>query len=452
MRVRRCIVFVVIWGALVVASLPGLSPELARSDESNALLDMVVDLLASPEREMRGLAFQQVREEMPGEAATKRFVEELPKLPVDVQSGLLGALGERGDPSARPAVVDMVKAEDASVRAAAVGALAKLGGADDVPLLAEQMTAPAETVQAAARHGLIRLQGTKINEALLATFATAAPDLRAALLDVLARRNAREAIPAVLEACRDDATTVRVAAIRAMRLLAGEGHAGALVEAVKDAQDDRERYQAKLALMVLCGRHRHQGAEAIIGGLDGANPDATVSLLEALARAGGDDALSAVAERLDDENEAVRDAAVRALAVWSDAAAAEHLLKIAAATDNMRHHVVAVRGLAMMAQPLPERAADIEILGKALELARRDEEKRMILGFAGASGDPAALDVILPAMDDPELAAAAGLAAVLIAEQREAEAAAIREALQKTIDMTQDNQLRARARKVLEAN
>lgn len=447
----RCVRVFIIGAALAAAFLQGPCPPSARGDDvGDELLEMVVELLASPDRDMRGLAFQQVREELPGEEATKRFVEELPKLTVENQAGLLEALGERGDRTARPAVVKMVEAEAIPVRAAAVAALAKLGGSDDVSLLAGQIGAEAAAVRAAARQSLTTLQGDAVNQAVLSVFEEAEAELQMALLNVLARRNAREAVPAVLEAARANDADVRVAAIRALRQLADEEHAGDLVEAVKAAGDDGERYQAKLALMALAARNRERCAQAILAGLAEADPPATAALLEALARAGGEAALGAVAARLDDANDSVRDAAVRTLAIWSDPAAVEHLARVADTTDDMRHHVVAVRGLAQIAQPRPDRPADVETLGKAFELARRSDEKRLVLGYAGASGDPAALRIILPAMDDPAIVEAAALAVVIIAEQFEEEVATIREALRRVIDASKDNALRARAQKVLE--
>ncbi len=452
MRVYRFRYLFIAWVALAVLLAGAPGPSSVRGDQSDELLDMVIELLASPDRDMRGLALQQVREELPGEAATKRFVASLPKLPVGAQAALLEALGERGDVAARVAVVDMAEAENESVRAAAVGALAKLGGADDVPLLAKEMAAGPGTVQAVARQSLIRLQGEKVNEAILAAFEKAEPDSQAPLLDVLARRNAREAMPVVLDAAKGDAEAVRIAAIRALRLLAGEEHAAELVEAVKSASEGAERYQAKLALMAVCGRAREKGAKAIIAGLDGADPGAAAALLEALARAGGDEALDAVVNKLDDQHEAVRDAAIRTLAIWGDTAAAEHLMRIAETAEDLRHHVVAVRGLAFLAQPRPDRPAEIDLLVKALELAKRNEEKLLVLGFAGASANPAATAVILSAMDDPDLAEAAGLAAVLIAEQmEEGDRTAVREVLQKVIETTKNDELRQRAQQASEA-
>ena len=113
---------------------------------------------------------------------------------------------------------------------------------------------------------------------------------------------------------------------------------------------------------------------------------------------------------------------------------------------------MAVRGLAFLAQPRPDRPAEIDLLGKALELAKRNEEKLLVLGFAGTSANPAATAVILPAMDDPDLAEAAGLAAVLIAEQmEEGDRTAVREVLQKVIDTTKNDELRQRAQKASEA-
>ncbi len=447
----RCVRVLVIGAVLAAVFAQGFGLSSARCDDvGDELLEMVVELLASPDRDMRGLAFQQVREELPGEAATRRLVEELPKLPVENRAGLLEALGERGDRTARPAIVEMVEAEEVPVRAAAVSALAKLGGADDVPLLANQMGAEAEAVRNAARQSLTSLQGEGVNTAILTAFEDAEPDLRKSLLGILAKRNAREAMPTVLEAAQADDAEVRIAAIRALRVLAGEEQAGDLVQAVKAASDDAERYQAKLALMALASRNRQQCEEAILAGLGDADPPAVAALLEALARTGGEDALGAVVARLDDENESVRDAAVRTLAVWRDPVATEHLLRVAETAEDLRHHVLAVRGLALAAQPRPGEPANIDVLDRAFQLARRDEEKRMILGFAGAGGDPEALEFVLAAMDDPAVAEAAALAAVLIAEERKKEVAAIRQSLQGVLETSRDNDLRARARQVLE--
>ena len=108
----------------------------AQEEENEALIQMVVELVGDADRDMRALGLQQIREEVPGEAATKRFAELVPTLGPEGQAALLEALGDRADPAARPVVLDMLEGEQESVRAAALRALGPLGTVADVPVLA----------------------------------------------------------------------------------------------------------------------------------------------------------------------------------------------------------------------------------------------------------------------------------------------------------------------------
>ena len=99
---------------------------------------MVVELLKDTDDDMRMLALQQIRESVPGEDATKRFVAVLPELPPDVQIRLIDALGERGDPAARPVILKMLNSESMAMRVMAARTLSAVlyrhqGGAGAQP-------------------------------------------------------------------------------------------------------------------------------------------------------------------------------------------------------------------------------------------------------------------------------------------------------------------------------
>ena len=119
-------------------------------------MQMIVELVSDSDPDMRALGLQQVREEAPGEAATKRFTSLLSELPPDAQAGLLEALGDRKDAAARPAVLEMLDSQEEAVRAAALGALGALGAASDVPILAGKIASGCVPVRflRAANQGL----------------------------------------------------------------------------------------------------------------------------------------------------------------------------------------------------------------------------------------------------------------------------------------------------------
>jgi len=432
--------------------LTGNSLWAAEKEPDDPLVQMVVELVGDADRDMRALGLQHVREEVPGEAATRRFAALLPELPADAQAGLLEALGDRGDVTARPAVLDALKSKDQTVRAAALRALGGLGSAAEVPLLAEKAAAGSDPEKQAARRSLIRLQGDKVNAALVGAMATAAPSVRVELLAALAARNAKEALPTVLQNAKDAEPSVRVAALEALRYLATEDDTAAVVDILKTAADDAERSKAELALLAVCNRGREASAEAIIAGLEDADVPSQIALLHALARAGGADALEAVVGRLDDEDEAVRDEAARMLSRWRDPAAATHLVKIAETGESLRHHVLAIRGLVRLASPREDKPADLTMLAEAMNLAKRPQEKRLALGVLGGIGTSGSLALVAPALDDPALAEEAGLAAVMIAEKmQDGDKDQIRTALEKVNRLVKSEQIRKRAQKVLES-
>jgi len=440
---------VVCWLLVGLLVLSATSSQAQDDDLNEALLQMVIDLVTGDDADMRTLGFQQIREEVPGEAATKRFAELLPKLPADAQTGLLDALADRGDKAARAAILEVLDSPKEQVRAAALRALGALGSETDVPLLVRK-AAPSDLERDAARQSLVRLRGEKVNAAILQAIAEGGPKARAALLGVLAARNATENLPTVLRCARDPNLEVRLAALDAIRYLADEQQTAEIVDILKAAEDETERRKAELALLVVVSRGGEACADPIIAGLGNADPASRAALLRALARAGGANALQTIVAHSEDDGGMVRDEAMRMLSIWQDPAAKDHLLMIAQSARTMRYHVLAIRGLVQLASPREDKPADLEVLADVLRLARRPEEKSLVLGILGGIGSPEALALVIPAMDDPVLADEAGLATVRIVEQIEnGDKEELRAALKKVLDRAGNQQVRQRAQEAL---
>jgi HEAT repeat protein len=411
------------------------------------LVQMIITLVSDKDRDMRSVGLQQVREEAKGPEATKKFAALLPKLSVDAQAGLLDALGDRADKSARPAVVAMLKSPDEAVRAAALKALGSLGAGEDVPVLAKSLTT-AGAEKTAAKAALVRLRGEGINATIVGESKQAKAEVRAELLAVLASRGATESVPVVLAAAEDADPTVRVAALAALRVLAGADQTAAVVKLVKAAKDSQEQWKAESALLAVCTRGRDACAPAILAGMADASPAASACLLRALARAGGDKALAAIVAATKDERPAVQNEAVRVLASWPEAAAVPHLLAIAKQPGSGPHQAIAVQGLVRLASPVKDKPADVSLLAQAMKLAQRAQEKRTVLGVLGGIASKESLDLVTPAMEDPEVSDEACLAAVLIAEQL-SDPALRRAALEKAMAKTQNPQIREKAQETL---
>jgi HEAT repeat protein len=271
------------------------------------------------------------------------------------------------------------------------------------------------------------------------------------MLEILAARNAKEAVPAIVSAASDPETTIRLAALDALRTLADEGQTGDLVKLLQTAETGVHRSKAEAALLSLCGRGREKCVPALAAALADADALNRQTLLQALARAGGSAALESVASCLEDPDQAVRDEAVRMLSLWPDRAVVPRLQKIATA-DNLRHHVLAVRGLVRLASPEGEQPADLRLLGDTIRSARRRDEKQLALGVLGRTASLDSLALAVALLDDPAIAEDAGWTAGAIAESLPAEnREAVRAALQRVLERCQGPKARGQAQKVLES-
>jgi HEAT repeat protein len=297
-----------------------------------------------------------------------------------------------------------------------------------------------------------------VGAAILAELKRAEPEVRAELLGVLPARGATESVPVLLEAAKDADARVRLAALGALRVLAEPGQTAAIIQLLKSAKEGPEQSRAEQALLAVAARGREACVEAILAGMAGADPSATTSLLRALATTvrgtvpGGPRALEAIVAATKDARPAVQGEGVRLLASWPEAAAVPYLLAIARQAEPAGQQAVAVQGLVRLASPRADRPANVALLGEAMKLARRPEEKRMVLGILGGVPTAESLALVVPAMDDPALTEEACLAALLIAETPDGlDQARRRAVLQQVRAKTKDAEIRARAEKAMQS-
>jgi len=259
------------------------------------------------------------------------------------------------------------------------------------------------------------MPGEEVDRSIVAAMDGAAAGIRAALLRSLAARGARGCMAAVVERVKDPDASVRLAALEALGALGGAAQTAAAVETLKAAKDPNERAAAEKALLAICGRGREKSTEALLSELPGADSASRCALLRALGRAGGDKALAAVRSAAGDKEDQVSDEAIRVLSAWGDLAAAEHLLGLAAEAEKASHRVLALRGYVRLAGLQKPDAAKLKMLTRAERLAKRPDEKKLILGALGNIPTPESLRRIVSHLEDPALVEEAAAAAVRIA-------------------------------------
>jgi HEAT repeat protein len=442
-------------GLLLIALLFAVSitPLLTQTAQGadDEVLDMLVELVSSPDRDMRMLALEQIREEVPGEAATLRFVALLPKLPLALQVELIDALGERGDTAARPAVLKLLTSKTEAIRIVAASALSGLAIPADVIVLAELAATGSDVEKKAARHSLRQLRGNDMNNAMCAALKDAKAKPKTELIAALKDRKVKEALPTVVKSAHDRDLAVRLAALDMLRAMGDEKHTAAIVKRLKSTKDKSEQKLASLALLALCKRAKAKSADAVIAGLKGTEAKTRILLMRALPLAGGPKSLKEIVARLKDKDKGVQDEAMRLLAGWPDRSATVHLKKLARDVKNLRNHVLALRGLVRLASPSKERAPDLATLNEAMALATRKQEKVLVLGALGKTPTLPSLTLVAASLDQPEIAEDAAFAAVLIAEKiAKDKREEVRAVMQKIIKSAKNEKTRNRAKTILD--
>ena len=385
--------------------------------------------------------------------ATGKCVEAMAKATPADKASLLAILGARGDATAMPAVLAAIKDADAEVRAAAMLAASAIGGPEAAQTLIGLVGSTTGRDRDAAADALAKMRGKEAGAVVAAAVKTAGDaDVRATLLRVLAARRMTDQMDVVLAALADNQRTVRIAALQALALLAGEGQLPAVIKVIKETKDNGERAAAEEALVAACSRQMADPcANLVAAAMAGAPPEGSAAMLRVLGAAGNRKAMDTIMACTKDPNAEVRDVAVRVLADWRTKDAAPALTQIALTSDNPTHKVLALRGAVRLASAKGVAADErIKILGDIMEAARRPEEKREVL--AGLSGMQTvdALKLAVGCLDDDAVKEEAAAAVVQIADRlAKKNPDAVRDAVTKALQATKNEGVKANAERIL---
>ncbi len=401
-------------GHLRCAALTGmtdLDPDGSLRYIREGLLDDQPDVAACAERLAAG---------MPGPAATKAWIDLAAnrREDADLRAVAVRILGRRCDPAALAGVRQALGDPHEDIRVAALGAIGALGGAKAVPDLIGRLGRTWTGEAATAAAALQALGDAGVAAALGAGYAAAPPAGRIGILGALAARVATDQLAVALRAMDDPDEAVAAAGCAAAGVLGGRDQLGGLVERVAAAADAARRDGAAGAFVAIVKRLPDPGeaADLVVDRLPDAVGPVRAALLSLLPKVGGADALQAARADLAHADPAVREAAVRALAEWSEPEPLPDLLELACSAGDRTHRILAVRGAVKLAEkldlPAGQRAGRLADL---YGLAPTTAERRLALAGLGRTPHPLALRVARFAMRDPAVAGEAQSAVAAIA-------------------------------------
>ncbi|MHC4283531.1 MAG: HEAT repeat domain-containing protein [Planctomycetota bacterium] len=350
-----------------------------------------------------------------GKKTTDIFVKLSRSLPADGQEQIVRSLAERGDVSAVPAIIEMTSNEHENVRLAALEALGDIGTAQAIKYLAKSAATAVDREKRIARSSLVRMKGEGIDEAFISAINSGDTESRVEIIRAIGQRSTQKPFSTLHKVAKTNADeSVRSEAILSMGRVGKAADLETLVQLAVNPKEPGDRSSIEKAIVIVFNKIEDKNAQAapVIAALKNAPDEAKPVLLSLLTRCASSKTLNAVRASVKSSDSKVSDAAIRALGQWPDAAPAEELYQIASSSSNPVHKVLALRSYIRMAELMRE---PMTAYNKAMKLASRTDETRLVLAGLHHAGSLEALEMAEKYMTDENLKAEAYMAAVKIA-------------------------------------
>jgi HEAT repeat protein len=414
-----------IYDKLIAANLPPIMRQAAFKGKIGSAGDggkeLILKALAGKDTVLYAPAVGMVPQKFgPGDIG--QAADLLSRLPGDARIQLTAVLS--GYPADTVAPFLLAAAEDPSidVRLAALRSIGKAGGARSVAFLATKAARASGAEQDAAREALALLRGPDVDPAILAHFAKTSDDaVKAELVRAAGERRIAGAKPALMDMVKSASPMLKVRAAAALGDIAGTADIPDLLGLLRGLEDEtaRESMQDTVAAVARSNPRELSRAGTVKAVLAAEkDPKKKVDLLRVLGKIGDDTGLALIRAALSDKDEGVVDAAVRALAEWPTGMARDDVYEIARTSFALNHRVISIRAFIRMIGLEPFRAPDgaVADLLRALAVAPRAEEKKLILGMLVRFPCVAGLKTAESLLADQTVAGEAKLAADRISQ------------------------------------
>ncbi len=365
---------------------------------------LVLDLLARGPQETHGPAIALIPQFF-DDSIISPICRLLPRLPEQSQIQVLARLPEYSGPAVLPAILEASKNSALQIRIVALAGLAKCGDASTVPFLAVRAASSRGEEQEAARASLSALPGRDVDEAVLfGLIGTPDDAVRSEFIRAVGDRRIYSGRGVLVNLLYSSGPKISLEAAKALRTIASPGDIPRLLDILLEIGDETTQEEVQNTVAALAKKISSPYARAVAVEerlKPGENskqekvtdPAKRCLLYRVLGKIGDDSSLPLVRAAIREDNTAIRDAAVRALAEWPSSVPRDDLLAIARDAESLVHQVLALRGYVRMVglekYQSPEGA--VGSLQTALTLTTRPEEKILILGALPDFACPEAL-------------------------------------------------------------
>ncbi len=388
--------------------------------DAEKALDTVMEALDSTSSDYSLVALGVVRE-LPGEAISEQLAARLAGLPPETQGQMVSVLADRGDPVAGPAILALVTSDEDGVALAALDAIAVLGDESAVPVLVETAAHGAGKRYRAARATLTKLADRSVNGVLIEVAETGDNDLRVEAVRALAGRQATEARSTMVALAAMPDKAVREAALEALESLGGEQDLALLFGLVAKAENEDALEGAMAAAVAIAKRieDEEQRVAPFLAQLEAvATPPLKAAFIEAVGQIPTARGCEALRRYLENDQPAVRLAAIGQLGYWPTAVPVlDDLWGIVDAPKTPEEGTLAFEGCLRLIRTGPDLSPVDRLAGyeRALGVAASAAARKQILAGLGQLRLLDALGLARTQLGDEEVAGEARFAVLNIA-------------------------------------
>jgi HEAT repeat protein len=379
----------------------------------------VLAALSGPDPDAQEAAIGLIRGRF-DDAALGPVLAAYPELPEASQIKLVAVLAEYPKETVLGTIMTAANSSSKDVRIEAYRALEKTGDATTVPFLARAAATTLTVEQAAARAALAGLPGKDVDAAILSKLDSEGDsDIQAELVRALGERKIFSGKVLARKLAGSPDAKVRREAVRTIRAIGTPSDVSGLLDLYLKTSDATERQNLEAAVVGLAQKLSQVNARAgaVLSRLavlaKAKDVAGQASLYGLLARIGDDSALPTLRAALRSKTPELVDAASRALVGWSTPTAKDDAFDLAETSASTTIKVLALRGIIRMTALERYRAprAVISDFGRALKLADRPEEKRLVLARLPDFACPEALALAGTLLGDKDVTAEAQVAA-----------------------------------------
>ncbi|MHC4151807.1 MAG: HEAT repeat domain-containing protein [Planctomycetota bacterium] len=394
-----------------VASLRGMaqtSPKKANQ--------IIIKAAGSDDLTIQTAAIQIVREN-PDIKDVEPFISMFDGLAPQQQIQVLSAMADRSETAMLGKALEAADSSDESLRIAAYQALAKIGDSSNISTLAKAAASTTGYERNAARQSLYDMKDKKTDKEIIKQIPKADSKIKAELIRSIAQRKIKNSTEILLKSAKDSDRNVRIESYRALQIVAGPRQFPELLDLIMDIENTSELNEALRAIASASQEDPEKSLDLVLAKLDSAKQaEKKAVLLQILGNIEHEKSLAVLRESLNDKDEQVKAAAIRALSDWPNDQPLNDLMNIAENSQNQLHRALALRGAVRLIGLNEQHPAQqtAELYKKAMDLASDAKEKKMILSALSRAPSIEALELVGQYLKDPDTKQEAAVAVVKI--------------------------------------